>query len=92
MMALLLVVFVALGCAAWCASLAEKRGRPPVPWGILGLCTGLIGVLITALMPPISDTPSATSADALGKLAELHRAGDLTDDEYTAAKQQMLDR
>lgn len=98
-----MVLFVAFGCAAWCAQLAENRGRNPVPFGILGLFTGVLGVIIVACLRA---TPEAVAArmdavdavrakptpavDELAKLADLHRAGELDDVEYAAAKRRML--
>lgn len=105
-MELMFALMYALGCAAWCAHLAENRGRNPVPWGFLGLFTGVIGVIIAALtgrtaeaearrldaveaarVQPTTATPSTVE---LEKLAELHRAGELDDVEYAAAKRRAL--
>jgi hypothetical protein len=95
-------LFAALGCAAWSAHLAENRGRNPVPWGVLGLFTGLVGVLISALVQPTVAAEAERSAevaalradrapiDGLAKLVELHRAGDLSDEEFVEAKRQLL--
>ncbi len=42
-----------------------------------------------AIAPPSPPAPEAT-VDALSRLAEMHQAGILSDDEFTAAKQQQL--
>ncbi len=42
-----------------------------------------------AISPPSPPAPEAT-VDALSRLAEMHQAGILSDDEFTAAKQQQL--
>lgn len=98
----LVFVFAALGCAAWSAQLAESRGRNPVPWGVLGLFTGLVGVLIAALVQPTAEVEAARAhdvatlrrerepIDGLAKLVELHRAGDLTNEEFAEAKRRLL--
>ncbi len=39
----------------------------------------------------VSATPSPSTADGLVALAELHRSGALTDDEFAKAKSQLLD-
>jgi hypothetical protein len=40
--------------------------------------------------PPAQDTGSASAADQLGQLAELHQQGALTDEEFAAAKAKIL--
>lgn len=104
MTGLIVVAFVALGCAAWTAQLAENRGRNPVPWGFVGLFTGIIGVIIAACLRPTVEAEASrleaveaarpakapASIDALARLVELHDAGKLTDDEFVAAKRQLL--
>lgn len=86
---LVVAVFVALGCAAWTASIAEGKGRNPVPWGFLGLFTGVIGVIVAACVRPTDARPAST-AEGLARLVELHDAGKLTDEEFAAAKRQAL--
>jgi hypothetical protein len=50
---------------------------------------GLPGVGQNQVMPGAQVDPVQT-ADELGKLAELHRRGDLSDEEFTAAKNRLL--
>lgn len=103
MIVLVIWLFVMLGFGAWTASIAEGKGRPPVAWGILGVCTGIIGVLIAALMQPTPEAEAARiaaidaarpraadSVTSLARLVELHDDGKISDDEFEAAKRQAL--
>lgn len=101
MIYLVIWLFVMLGFGAWTASIAEGKGRPPVPWGILGVCTGIIGVIIAACLRPtleaeierVGAVDAARAADpvtSLARLVELHDDGKISDDEFEAAKRQAL--
>jgi hypothetical protein len=48
-MAALIVIW--LLCALGGAIIAEKRGRSPLGWAVVCLFTGLIGLLIVAVIP-----------------------------------------
>ncbi|BAY16337.1 hypothetical protein NIES21_21630 [Anabaenopsis circularis NIES-21] len=48
---ILLILGVAMGFV--CKQIAEKKGRNPKLWLIVGFFLGIFAVLIVALLPPI---------------------------------------
>ncbi|MDN5746734.1 MAG: SHOCT domain-containing protein [Nocardioidaceae bacterium] len=63
--------------------------------GVLGTIKDAIPTQVSVVNPPVSP-PAAPAqpdiADQIRKLAELHTAGVLTDEEFTAKKADLLDR
>lgn len=58
-MDLLIGVIVSGLCAWWAASVAEKKGRSPIGWGIAGFLLGLIGVAIAYLVSDKRPIPAS---------------------------------
>jgi len=80
-MLLLIILALWLGLAGWVASIAEKKGRNPIEWGVLGLCFGLIALVIVACLSNEKtvaiEAPRPSPTDELLKLADLRDRGAL---------------
>lgn len=77
--------------------LAGGTSYPWFLWPLLGWGIGLAAhyaVVRNHLRSPAPATPAAGSskADELARLADLHRSGSLSDEEFTAAKAEVLGR
>jgi len=88
---LLFIIFLLwLGLAGWVASIAESKGRNPIEWGVLGLCLGLIALVIVACLSNEKvvaiEAPRSSPTDELLKLADLRDRGVLSADEFESMK------
>lgn len=92
-------VFVAVNLllfAIWLTTwqLADGTSYPWFLWPLLGWGVGLAAHYAAVrhhLTGPAGAAPAATSkADELARLADLHRSGALSDEEFTAAKAELL--
>ena len=93
-MLLLIILALWLGLAGWVASIAEKKGRNPIEWGVLGLCFGLIALVIVACLSNEKtvaiEAPRPSPTDELLKLADLRDRGALSADEFETMKSAAL--
>jgi hypothetical protein len=48
-----ILIALALICAIASALVAQSKGRSAGAWAFIGFLTGLIGLLIVAVMPPV---------------------------------------
>jgi hypothetical protein len=42
-------------CAGICAIVAQAKGRSTLGWGLIGLFTGVFGVVVLAMLPALSE-------------------------------------
>ena len=52
----LIGIVIAVAIAFWCASIASRKGRSPLLWGILGFVLPLIALIVIAVLPA-TDNP-----------------------------------
>ncbi len=78
-------------CGLAAGTIAEGRGRSFSLWLFMGLLFGPLAILVAAALSKERQPKiSAGIADDLAKLSLLHENGDLTEAEFTAAKQRLL--
>lgn len=53
-------VAVCIACGIFCAFIADAKGRNFIGWGVVGLATGIIGLIAICGMPKASLTVVAT--------------------------------
>jgi len=53
-----IIVIIWLIFAIACAAIAKSKGREPVGYFFLGLILGIIGLIITAVMPSVKPVPT----------------------------------
>lgn len=90
-------VVYAMVCAFVCLSLAGNKNRSGW-WFLGGAVLGVIGIVVLAVLPPLSEdglpmvatVPATDIAGSLARLADLHRQGALTPEEFETAKRRVL--
>ncbi len=48
----LVSLVLGLGCAYWTGSIAARKGRHAVRWGVFGFCLGIFALLTAYFVPP----------------------------------------
>ena len=101
---LLLFVLAIYVLIVWgTCSIAKSKRRNPWLWGILAVFLTWVALLFIAIMPPAPisvvapASPQGRSdkesiAERMQKLAELHTAGIITDDEFATKRTELLGR
>ena len=79
-----------------CVGMARKRGRDAALWGVLGFFLGIIAVIILAVAGDAETIshPGTTSNSALDEIAKLKKLlddGVLSEEEFQAQKQKLLE-
>ena len=54
------VLLVWIGCAVACNAMAKSKGRNSVAWTVAGLIFGVFAVVVIALLPKTSNSPSTS--------------------------------
>lgn len=84
-------------------SIAKSKRRNPWVWGVLAVFLTWVALLFIAIMPPAQisvlapPSPQGGSdeesiSERMQKLAELHTAGIITDDEFATKRTELLGR
>lgn len=84
-----IVLILWLICAGVSARMASKKGYSYYAFLAIGLVTGIIGLIVAAVIPDRSNT-SASDADALLKYKELLDKGVITQAEFNKKKSELL--
>jgi RsiW-degrading membrane proteinase PrsW (M82 family) len=84
-------------------SIAKSKRRNPWFWSVLAVFVTWVALLFIAIMPPApisvvapaspqSSSDKESIAERMQKLAELHAAGIITDDEFATKRTELLGR
>jgi hypothetical protein len=64
-----------IACAVICALVAPSRGRDPVLWGLIGLLTAVVGVVLLLALPSVKAAePERRHSDEIREeIEQFHR-------------------
>lgn len=85
------VLILWLICAGVSARMAYKKGYSYYAFIVIGLVSGIIGLIIAAVIPDRSNT-AASDADTLLKYKELLDKGVITQTEFNEKKRALLNK
>ena len=101
-------IIVGLLAGAITAALASGKNRSPLGWFVIGFLLPLIGLILILVLPkgdggfvdpgldvydmPPNPPAQSSPLEQIEKLSALHAQGALTDAEFSAKKQVLLDR
>lgn len=84
----IIIIVIWIACAFICGNIASKKGYSYSLFAFIGLITGIIGVIVAAVMP--DKKQGAGNADALLKYKELLDKGVITQEEFDAKKNELM--
>lgn len=91
---LIIVLAIYAGCAVASGKIASQKGYSYNVFALIGFLTGIIGLIIAAVIPDKSTDTSrnteAATADALLSYKELLDNGTITQAEFDAKKRELL--
>ena len=82
---LFILGFLLLLCSVACMSIAANRGRNQSTWALVGLLSGVIGILIALCMPKTRDKEAADGIKS-GKLKTCHLCAEAVKIEATRCR------
>lgn len=87
---ILFIIIVWVVCAIVCGQVASKKGYAYNSYALLGLLTGIIGLIIVFVMPDKTQGKEASDAEALLAYKKLLDSGAITQEEFDEKKRSLM--
>lgn len=87
---ILFIIIVWVVCAVVCGQVASKKGYPYNSYALLGLLTGIIGLIIVFVMPDKIQGKETSDAEALLAYKKLLDSGAITQEEFDEKKRTLM--